>query len=241
MAIENGEWIMHGLAWDDPKRIKTVDELIEYVDQVGFLPLFANEIKGFSAEEHVSDLYWWSGIKEEDPWEWRAIAARSGKVAYGKFFNRKAGFISWKWFPVFANFRRDGYDFDSLWDDELASIREKKIMDLFENHDELFSFEIKEKAGFNKGGEKNFEGTITDLQMQGYLVVKDLRCRRRKKDGKEYGWAISVYTPPEKIIGYEAVSSCYKEKPEESFEKIVSHLCNLYPDADEKKIRKISR
>ena len=84
MAIENGEWIMHGLAWDDPKRIKTVDELIEYVDQVGFLPLFANEIKGFSAEEHVSDLYWWSGIKEEDPWEWRALAARSGKVAYGK-------------------------------------------------------------------------------------------------------------------------------------------------------------
>ena len=29
------------------------------------------------------------------------------------------------------NYRRDGYDFDALWDDEKASRRQKKIMDLF--------------------------------------------------------------------------------------------------------------
>ena len=34
-----------------------------------FLPLFANETEGFSAEEHVSRDYWWTGIVEEDPWE----------------------------------------------------------------------------------------------------------------------------------------------------------------------------
>ena len=32
------------------------------------------------------------------------------------------------------NFRRDGYDFDALWDDEKASFRQKKIMDLSEKH-----------------------------------------------------------------------------------------------------------
>lgn len=43
----------------------------------------------------------------------------------------QAGFISKAWFPHFANYRRDGYDFDSRWDEELASMRAKRIMDQF--------------------------------------------------------------------------------------------------------------
>ncbi len=67
MALEDGQWVMRGLKWNDPDRIKTWKELISYVNEVGFLPLFANGIKGFSAEEHVSPKYWWTGITEEDP------------------------------------------------------------------------------------------------------------------------------------------------------------------------------
>ena len=44
MAVENGEWTIRGVEWDDPKRIKSPEELISYVNQVGFLPLFANEM-----------------------------------------------------------------------------------------------------------------------------------------------------------------------------------------------------
>ena len=85
---------------------------------------------------------------------------------------------------------------DARWEDELASHRSKKIVDLFETDEELYSFECKKKAGFGKEGEKNFDGVITDLQMQGYIVVRDFRRRKRKKDGVEYGWPISVYTTP---------------------------------------------
>ncbi|PWM26108.1 MAG: hypothetical protein DBX44_01030, partial [Oscillospiraceae bacterium] len=85
MAIENGEWVMRGLSWDSPCRIRSWEELICRIDEVGFLPLFKNEIDGFSAEEHTSGLYWWSGDPEQDPWEWRQLIARSGRVAYGKF------------------------------------------------------------------------------------------------------------------------------------------------------------
>ncbi|MFQ7451379.1 MAG: hypothetical protein ACLRNQ_07965 [Flavonifractor plautii] len=41
--------------------------------------------------------------------------------------------------------------------------------------DERFFFELKRQAGFGKGGEKNFEGTVTDLQMGGYLLIRDFR------------------------------------------------------------------
>ena len=100
VAIENGEWIMRGLEWDDPARIQSWEELIDWIDEIGFLPLFKNEVDGFSVEENTADLYWWSGDEAQDPWEWRCLMARSGKVAYGKFFGKKAGFISKPGFPI---------------------------------------------------------------------------------------------------------------------------------------------
>ena len=109
MANENGEWIMRGLEWNNPYRIRSWKELVNWINEVGFLPLFANEVEGFSAEEHVSPDYWWTGIVKEDPWEWREVIARSHEVAYGKFFNKKAGFISKEWLPYFVNARRNGF------------------------------------------------------------------------------------------------------------------------------------
>lgn len=40
MAVENGEWILHGMDWDSRERIRSWRELTDYVEQVGFLPLF---------------------------------------------------------------------------------------------------------------------------------------------------------------------------------------------------------
>ena len=50
MGNESGEWIMHGLEWDNPACIHTVEKAIEHINDVGFLPLFKNEIEGFSLE-----------------------------------------------------------------------------------------------------------------------------------------------------------------------------------------------
>ena len=245
MSIENGEWIMLGLDWDNPYRIRTWQELINWINEVGFLPLFGNEVEGFSAEEHTSPDYWWSGNRQEDPWEWREIIAASGQVAYGKFFGNKAGFISLEWLPYFVNFRRNGYDFDARYQDGLASRREKKIMDFFIGEDEdgdavykderILSTDLKKAAGFGKGGEKNYQGVITGLQMQMYLVISDF-VRRKNKYGEEYGMAVSILLPPESIWGYEAVTAAYSEKPRESWNRIFQHVKKMYPAADENDI-----
>lgn len=236
MAVENGVWTMYGMEWDDPYRIRSYRELINWINEIGFLPLFKNEIEGFSAEEHTSNLFWWTGDSEQDPWEWRELIARSGEVAYGKFFHKKAGFISKEWFPYFANYRRDGYDFDARWEDGLASMRCKKIMDKFEDQEEWAGHELKGQAGFQKGGEKNFSGIMTELQMQTYLIIRDFRKRRNKK-GMEYGMAVSVYMTPEELWGYDLVTSAYKETPEISGERIFRHIQEQYPDVTEKQIK----
>lgn len=238
MASEKEVWTIKGVEWDDPHRIRSYRELINEVNEIGFLPLLKNEIEGFSAEEHTSSLFWWTGDKEQDPWEWREIIAGSGEVAYGKFFHGKAGFISREWFPYFANYRRDGYDFSARWEDELASIRCKKIMDKFEEQKEWMGNELKVQAGFGKGGEKNFDGTLTELQMQTYLIIRDFR-RKRNKKGEEYGMPISVYARPEELWGYELVASAYQEPPEKSAERIFRHIQEKYLQAEEKQIKRL--
>ena len=233
MEVIDGQWYMQGVDWDDPSCVHSAEELLDVIEEVGFLPLFSNDVTGFSVENMTDPKFWWSGDIAVDPWEWRAVLARTGKVAYGKFYKNKAGFVSKKWFPEFANYRRKGYDFDAAYEDGKTGRKEKLIMDLFwpeneelwetKNNVSLYSFEAKEKAGFGKGGEKNFEGTIAKLQMSSYLTVSDFRPRLNKK-GEEYGWAIAVYTLPEYLWGYKHVTKCYKEKPGESYEKIVKKI-----------------
>ncbi|SKB84283.1 hypothetical protein SAMN06296386_106152 [Lachnospiraceae bacterium] len=91
MPNESGTWIMYCVSWDDPECLHTVKDASEYIDRVGFLPLFKNEIPGFSLEERTVPEFLWSGDVKVDPWEWREIIAREGKIAYGKFFDKKAG------------------------------------------------------------------------------------------------------------------------------------------------------
>ena len=63
---------MYGVDWDDPECIHTVDEAIEYINEVGFLPLFKNDIPGFSLEERTVPEYWWcedSRVDPKDSWQ----------------------------------------------------------------------------------------------------------------------------------------------------------------------------
>lgn len=241
MSKESGEWMIHGLDWDEPDCLHTLEEAMAYINTVGFLPLFQNEIPGFSLEERTAPECWWSEDPQRDPWIWREIIAGRHDIIYGKFFAKKAGFISRDWIPVFANYRRDGYDFDALYEDGKAPFKAKKIMEHFMEdraEAELFSSDLKKRSGFGKGGESGFEAAVIGLMMQLYLCNCDFRQRRNKR-GEGYGWQVAVYSTPEHLYGYEAVTACYGEPPQKSWERILAHVCKLYPSATDQQIKKV--
>ena len=104
--------------------------------------------------------------------------------------------------------------------------------------DQILSTQLKKKAGFGKGGEKNFPGIVTGLQMQTYLVTCDFH-RRVNKRGEEYGMPVSVRLPPEAIWGYETVTSAYKEEPAKSRQRIADRIMEQFQDATDDKIARI--
>ncbi len=242
METINGEWYMKGCAPDDPNRLSSVRHAAELIQKIGFLPLFSNDIPGFSVEERSCASDWWTDDPARDPWAWRQLLSREPDIVYGKFFDRRAGFISAAWFPVFANYRRNGYDFDTLIDEGFAPYRQQKLMQPFltdglPNGTELHSFQLKAEAGFGKDGEKNFEGVLTDLQMQSYLCIGDFRQRLNRKN-QPYGWHIAIITPPETKLGYEPISEAYREAPERSGERIHGQIRRFFPDASDQQLQK---
>ena len=240
MVTIDGKWIMEGLDRNDSSRIKSTAELTKFIDELGFLPLFKNSIKGFSVEEMTAADGWFGGIPNEDPWAWREVIAGEGHLAYGKVFANKAGFLSREWYPIFATYRRNGYDFDSRYEDGLASYRAKRIMDVLEEVEFLPSNEIKKLAGFGKEGEKGFEGVMTSLQMQTYLSVHSFRRRTNKKN-EEYGWPVANFMISEKLFGAEHVRSAYHLSQAEAKQKIIDRVKGKFPFATEAEIERVVR
>lgn len=237
METVNGEWFMKGCSRTDSGCLHSPEDLLKLVQQVGFLPLFSNEIPGFSVEEHTPAEDWWQDDPATDPWAWRQVIASDENVAYGKFFDRKAGFVSRDWFPDFANYRRDGYDWEGLYEDGKMKHRNRQIIGALEPDGqargmEMLSCDLKKKAAVAKG----FEGALTELQMQTFLIMSGFR-QRRNKYGIGYGWHVAALMTPETKWGYEWVNGCGR-KPEESLQRIREHLIRFWPDAPEKDIMK---
>jgi hypothetical protein len=218
--------------------IKDARQLADLVRELGFLPLFRCEINGFSLQECTPAGYWF--VKDvEGPWEWREEVAAGGEIAYAKLFNKKAGFISREWYPDFANYRRDGYDFDARYDDGLASMPSKAIMDvLLEHEGGLLSNDLKQLAGFGKSGAKGFDTAMTHLQMQTYITARQFEYKH-DKEGRPYGWGVGRYAVSENVFGAEWVTSRYAAKPAESKERIAEQAARLFPDAGVKQIDKL--
>lgn len=224
--------------------IKSKEDVIKAIEEYGFLPFFSNDIKGFSIEENIDPKYYFGEI--EGIWEWKGPIIQETRCAYGKFFKNKAVFISEKWFYDFANYRRDGYDFEGRFNDGKLSYNEEFLYNIISSKHSMTSKTAKALGGYTKTKEKGkdaweprkgFDTTINKLMMKGYIIISDFEYEV-DKNGNFYGWGISRYTTPETY--YKNFSKkCYKRTPKESYQRILRHLKKILPEAKEYQIKRL--
>ena len=165
---------------------------------------------------------------------WRQVIARSGRVAYGKFFGKKAGFISRKWFPHFANWRRDGYDFEGFSNDGHATRSERAIYSILEETGSDISSFLRLKAKMSR---TTFDKAIAGLQMKTYAVIQDFEYKLTK-DGRNYGWGVARYALADYV--YEDLEDRIDDhSPEEAYSLLIKQLMKKFPDCDESDIRRL--
>lgn len=216
--------------------IHSCAQLIEVVQQIGFLPLLRSGIPGFSAEEMVADDCHYQllpdGGWDWPLWNWKGPAVNEGNSVYGKFFNGKAGFVSRAWWPDLCNHRRATRP--TLQEGSI----EEAILAVLSEHGSLITRELRAACGFTGPKMRSrFDAYVTHLQMGCRIVTEDF-VYPIDRHGHQYGWGWSLLTTPEQLYGREA---CHPDDcaPQESFQRMLSHLCQLLPHASEQQIRRM--
>ena len=214
--------------------IHNANELMNLIQEIGFLPLLYSGIGGFSAEEMVdADCRY---VVYDDGWDWplwkwKGPIVTEGSCVYGKFYDKKAGFVSREWWPDLYNWRRHACPAPAP-----GSVEEAIVMTLREQGS-LITRELRAACGFNGPKMRSrFDGYVTRLQMACRIVTQDF-VYPRDKHNREYGWGWALLTTPEQLLGKE---DCLCDRsPEESLERILEHLKGFLPEASEQQLMKL--
>lgn len=217
------------------QKISSCPELMECIQQVGFLPLLESGIPGFAAEaimaEECQYVKFDDGTWEWPLWEWKGPVAREGNSVYGKFYAGKAGFISREWWPDLYNWRRNTHP--KPQEDSIEGI----ILSTLREHGSMITRHLRTACNFTgKNMRSKFDAYITRLQMSCHIITEDF-VYPTDKHGREYGFGWSLLTTPEQLLGKE-MCQCSRT-PGESFRRMYEHLSKLLPEATEKQITKI--
>ncbi len=216
--------------------IHTASALIDYINDVGFLPLLNVGVAGWSADEAVDEECRYAmrpdGSWEWPLWEWKGEILRESGCAYGKFFGGKAAFVSRAWWPDMCNYRRSRAPLPA--EDSI----ERAILDTLKAEGSMVSRELRAACGMTgRGMRSRFDSCITRLQAQCRIVTEDFVYAHDSR-GHRYGWGLALLTTPEALFGVEA---CRPDRtPDESRERIIRQLRHILPALPEQRIARLA-
>lgn len=219
--------------------IASKEQLERAALRFGMLPFFANRIPGFSVQEMAAPGMLFGETRDDyGCWEWKGPVIQEQTTAYGKFFNRKAGFVSLDLLPDFLNYRRAAYPVK-------PDSTEQMILDIIRENEGLSSTELKriifgtpsrkrkpedlvEAMEYVRPKRHSIEGPLQRLQMGGWLLIADFEYKLTAR-GDRYGWGVAVYSTPE--IWFERSFLETDRTPSESLDFLVDTLSAKLPGA----------
>lgn len=233
--------------------IERQEQLEELIREYGFVPFFKNCIEGFSIEEMTPPELLFGDDVSDGPWQWKGPIIGQWESAYGKFFRGKAGYVSLKWLPDFMNWRRSVYPIEDYDSDS------RHILEVLVAGESMLSKQLKTASGFTLSRKRHlinaenpdesirierngmaFDGLIGHLQMGTYVSIADFEYLVSRK-GEKYGWGVARYCTPEAMYPdlFPINEHVGGRTPAESRERIITHLCNLMPDAERYRLERL--
>ncbi|MCH5226334.1 MAG: hypothetical protein J1F16_00745 [Muribaculaceae bacterium] len=222
--------------------------MLNAVDQIKILPFFPNNIKNLSISELCAPGMLFGGNYDEGCWEWKGPVIRQKTAAYGKFFRRKAGFVSLELLADFLNYRRYSYPIKAGSTDEM-------LLEIIKENDSLTSTELKKLVFGNRkrtrwdelpesnlmipanSKSKSLESPLQRLQMGGWILISDFEYKKTRS-GERYGWGVARYSTPEVHFG-DSLLMPSDRNPLESLQNIIDKMKKIWPNVSQKNWEKL--
>ncbi len=250
------------------REINSPESLISVIREVGIIPFFKCKVPGWSVEERTAPGSWWDTEDVLGPWDWK-IEAVSDVIAYGKFLGGKAAFATEEWYLELRNWRRSlqkyrlvsgelNYavynsikDAGALGAKELRNIHgiRKNVLDsviqdlqmgtwcLIGDFERVFRGPNLEYSGWQLASHTTPEAFFSLEPEQ-----EPLASSGPDASPDFSGSTPSEYTPFWAKHFEKDTGECNHKPalaPDESRDKIISHILELYPDAIPKTLQKL--
>ena len=195
---------------------------MEAIQQIGIVPLLDSGIPGFSADELVDPSCRY--VLTDDGWnwplwDWKGPIVTEGHFAYGKFFGGKAGFVTMDWWPDLCNYRRAKHP-----EPERDSI-EGTVLEILRVNGSIITRDLRSACGFD--GPK--------MRSRFRVVTEDF-VYPTDRHGNRYGWGWALLTTPEHLFG---PCQLPRRTPQESLDRLLTHLRTVVPQATEKQLLRL--
>ena len=216
--------------------VNSPEAMCEAIRAAGIIPFFKGPVPGFSIQELTPPEHWFDSSEELGPWDWKIAAVQSGDIAYGKFLcGGKAAFATIEWYAHLRSWRLSRAEYEP--DDS-----GRQVLALAAEQGSVTSKEIRQLLGIKKGAA---DAVSAKLMHQMRLLIGDIERVYRGPTLSYSGWQHCTFCTPEALFAagdsglvFGGFSPFSKEdpletgcSPEESRQKLLSHLESLLPGA----------
>jgi hypothetical protein len=173
-------------------KVRTYEEAIEVIKEIGFLPL-TQLVPNYPSLDSITSKEHWHTGSELDPWLWRAIFPGDGVAAYGKFVKKKSVLISSELLPLTRSTLGSPRSVNERYQDGLMSREAVELYTLISENEGIDTRVLRVQAGMkDKDMKKPFDNGLLELQGFMDIVVSGTKAKTNE-EGAKNGWSSTSF------------------------------------------------
>ena len=217
--------------------IKTYEEAIKLIEEIGLLPL-SPLVSEFPSLNSVTLQDYWHSETEFDPWVWRTKFSADGVAAYGKFMKKKSVLVSRKLLPYVKKVLGSNESIKERYYNGELSREAFNIYKIISQEEGIDTRVLRAKADLKeKDKKKIFEKALLELQGTMDIVISGIK-EKKDIDGVKNGWSSTAFETYDSWTSRNKIDVIDMDK-EEAKKYLKAHFLNISSNDSVKKLEKI--
>jgi hypothetical protein len=218
-------------------KIKTYEEAIQVIEEVGFLPL-APLVPEFPALNTITAPESWHSDTEYDPWIWRTRFSVDGVAGYGKFMKKKSILISRDFLPCFKAILGSYETVEDRYQKGHVSKEALSLYRVISENGVIDTRELRTLAGLrDKEYKKVFDNALVELQGSMDIVISGIK-EKVNAVGEKNGWSSTSFETYDSWASRNNIEAKTMEK-EMAREYLLNHFYRVASENAVKKLEKL--